>query len=229
MADYLDGTVDEVKEKIRDASDVNYEELLKEEEQGKDRKTVKEFLEKKIGEEVEEEIHEEVEEQEEVEEELVEEIEEETSEGLLGSFNRVQLVSGGALFGIIAGLLVGSLLMPSMGGDQISQTQATEKVEDFLVASGQPEDQISVTAEPKNNMYYINASVDRTVNGTQQTQSQMFYLTTDGKILFPEQVRSPFGAQNVAYDIDQLIQRAQQAEQQPENQTGNNQTTNTTQ
>jgi len=43
----LDGTVDDVKENIRNASNPDYEELLKKEEEGKNRKTIIEFLEKK--------------------------------------------------------------------------------------------------------------------------------------------------------------------------------------
>jgi len=70
----LDGTVEEVKDNIRNASNPDYEELLKKEEEGKNRKTIIEFLEKKIGEEVEEDMNKSEEEQ--VEDELVEEIEE---------------------------------------------------------------------------------------------------------------------------------------------------------
>jgi len=44
----LEGTVDEVKETVRKNPGLDFESLLETEKQGKDRKTVKEFLERRI-------------------------------------------------------------------------------------------------------------------------------------------------------------------------------------
>ena len=218
----LDQNVDEVKKQIRHAEDPDYEELLKQEEEGKDRKTIKEFLQHKI--EVEEEEIEE-----EVEEEIVEEIEEETEGGVLSGFTSPQVLAGGAMIGLLAGLIVGAVAFPMQGG--ISSQQATDRVETLVTASGQySADQVDVTAEMQNNMFYINVTTEVTgPNGTVSTPSQQFYMTTDGEIMFPEVVRTAFGSSRpVKIDVDQAIQAAKQAPQQPSNETGN-QTENTTQ
>jgi hypothetical protein len=218
----LEGTVDEVKQQIRDAEDPDCSELLEEEKEGKDRKTIKEFLQKRIDEDEDaveevEEIQEDMEdEQEEVEEELVEEIEEETSGGLLSGFTGPQLLAGGVMLGLVVGLIVGAVALPM---DQaISPEQAEQDVETLLTASGQlSAEQISIETTERSGMYYMNVTAQsQGVNGTTQTQSQTYYMTTDGSLLFPEVVQSAFGTRPVAIDVEQAIQRAKQQPQQPE-------------
>ncbi|MFB6158355.1 MAG: hypothetical protein ABEJ95_01700 [Candidatus Nanohalobium sp.] len=221
MVDHLDGTVDEVKENIRQAEDVDYEELLRKEEEGQNRKTVVEFLEQKIGEEVEEEIGE----QEEVEEELVEEIEEDTQGGFLSGFTGQQILAGGALFGLVLGLIVGAMAMP--GSSSISQSEASQKVETLLTAGGQlTEDQVSISVEKRSSMYYMNVTAQTVVNGTQRTQSQGYYMSTDGEVMFPEVINSPFGSQPVKIDVDQALERAQSSQTQQSGSQSGNQTGN---
>ncbi|MFB6100720.1 MAG: hypothetical protein ABEK16_05615 [Candidatus Nanohalobium sp.] len=220
----LDGTVDEVKQQIRDAEDPDYSELLEQEKEGKDRKTIKEFLQKRIDDsedEVDEveEIQEEMsDEQEEVEEELVEEIEEDTQGRLLAGFTGPQLLTGGALLGLVLGLVVGAVALPMNPG--ISPDQAEQKVSTLLTAGGQlTADQISIDTMKRGGMYYMNVTAQvQGVNGTTRTQSQAYYMSTSGQLMFPEQIRTPFGAQRVAIDIDRAIAQAQQPEQ-PANQT----------
>lgn len=216
MADYLDGTVDEVKEAIREAENPDYADLLEAEKEGKDRKTVKEFLEKRVDEQ--EEDDEDIEE--EVEEELVEEIEEETEGGLLGSFTRGQLLGGGVMLGVIIGLLAGAFAVPM--NDGVSQAQAEQKATTLLTANGQlSSDQLSIDTEKRSGMYYMNVTAQvEGVNGTMTQQSQAYYMSSSGEMLFPEVVRTPFGTQTVAIDIDQAIQRSQQSRP-PVNETGN--------
>jgi len=219
----LDQNVDEVKKQIRNAEDPDYETLLEQEKEGKDRKTIKEFLQHKI--EAEEEEMEE-----EVEEELVEEIEEETEGGVLSGFTSPQILAGGAMLGLLAGLVIGALAFPMQGG--ISSQQAADRAETLFTASGQySADQIDVTAEPQNNMYYINVTTQTTgPNGTVREGSQGFYMTTDGEALFYESIPTAFGQRRpVRIDIDEALQRAQQP-QEPEQPNGTeNQTGNTTQ
>lgn len=47
-SDVVSGTVEEVKDAVRELDNPNYKAVLKAEKQGKDRKTVKEFLERRI-------------------------------------------------------------------------------------------------------------------------------------------------------------------------------------
>lgn len=209
----LDGTVEEVKQQIRDTEDPDYRKLLEDEKEGKDRKTVKEFLQERIDDD-EEEI------EEEVEEELVEEIEEETEGGLFSAYNSQQVLGGGLAGGLILGFLVSLAavqtgMVPTDGG--ISQVQAEDRVTTLLTAGGQlSEEQISIDTMRRNSMYYMNVTAEvEGVNGSRRTQSQVYYMTTDGEMLFPEVIRSAFGSQRVAIDVDQAITQAQQPAPEP--------------
>jgi len=101
----LDRNVGEVKSSVRDLEDPDYEQLLQLEKDGKDRKTVKEFLEDRLDDE--EETQDSVEEVDEETEEIVEEIEEETSDGLLGSFSKNTVLASGVVLGVLIGLVAG--------------------------------------------------------------------------------------------------------------------------
>jgi hypothetical protein len=198
----LDDTVEEVEKQIRNADDPNYEELLEKEKNGKDRKTIKEFLESKIEGEDEEK-------EEEVEEEVVEEIEEETKGGVLSDLEDTQVLAGGAIIGLVLGLAIGAVYLP-MDSQGISEAEATDKVSTLLTSGQLSAEDVSVSSETRNGMYYINATATQTVNGTERSQSQTYYMTSDGSLMFPEMIQSPLGNQQVAIDVDQAIQRAQQ-------------------
>jgi len=217
----LDGTVDEVKENIRNASNPDYEELLKKEEEGKNRKTIIEFLEKKIGEEVEEDIDKSKEEQ--VEDELVEEIEEETEDGLLGGFTPPQLLTGGALAGILVGLIAGAFLLPGAGGNDVSPAAAQSTVQDLL---GENQNNVTVgQAEKVNGLYRVPLTQEVTQGNETTTQTQNYYLTVDGEKLIPESIQTAFGQQRpVVLDVEQIRESQRQQEQ---NQTTSNQSPET--
>ena len=213
----LDDTVDEVKKQVREAEDPDYEELLEQEKEGKDRKTIKEFLEKRIDSEEDTEDEEQVEE--EVDEQLVEAIEEETTGGLLGGFTRSQVLAGGAMAGLIVGLIVGAMVLPMQQG--ISGQEAADRVETLITAGGQMNaDQVDITSERVNGMHYLNVTATRTINGTERTQSQTYYMTSNGNLMFPEQIQSPLGSQQVAIDVAQALDRANNP-QPPVNETTN--------
>ncbi|MFQ3275684.1 MAG: hypothetical protein ACI9SF_000838, partial [Candidatus Nanohaloarchaea archaeon] len=164
------------------------------EEEGDDRKTVKEFLEKKI------------EKQEEVaEEEVVEEIEEETSGGFLGSFDREKVLVGGVLAGLVIGLVAGFAVNMANSG---SQAEVRDSLNQLFEATGSQPDSLTVTE--RNGMFYatINSSVE-TENGT-RSASQNYFISPDGELLFP--ATNAFGQQSYM-NIDTLIERAQQQQQ----------------
>ena len=214
MEEYLDDTVDEVKKNIRHAEDVDYEELLEAEKNGKDRKTIKEFLENKI------ESAEEA--QEEVEEELVEEIEEETEEGFLGGFAPPQILAGGALAGVLVGLVLGAALLPGMGGggDDIGPAAAQSTVEELLTASGS--NATVSQAEKVNGLYRVNLSQQVTQGNQTTTQTQSYYVTLDGEKLIPSAVQSAFGQPRpVVLDVQDIRENIQRQQEQAQNQTGN--------
>jgi hypothetical protein len=217
----LGDNVDEVKKQIREAEDPDLEELLEKEKNGKDRKTVKEFLEKKIDQQ-EVEI-------EETEDELVEEIEEETEGGLLSDFSRQQVLTAGTLMGLVVGVIVGAVALGDTLADQeITSVQAEDRVEELITAGGQyTADQLDVSAQNQNSMFYINVTADvQSANGT-RTASQTYYMSLDGSLMFPEQIRSPLGSQQVVIDVEDALRNARQPT--PDNQTQTNQTSNTTQ
>lgn len=215
MEEYLDDTVDEVKKNIRHAEDVDYEELLEAEKNGKDRKTIKEFLENKIE-------NAEEEQQEEVEEELVEEIEEETEEGFLGGFAPPQILAGGALAGVLVGLVLGAVLLPGMGGggDDIGPAAAQNTVEELLTASGS--NATVSQAEKVNGLYRVNLSQQVTQGNQTTTQTQSYYVTLDGEKLIPSAVQSAFGQPRpVVLDVQDIRENIQRQQEQAQNQTGN--------
>jgi len=209
----FDGNVDEVKQQIRDLDNPDYEELLEQEKNGKDRKTVKEFIEGRMDTEETNDVSEE-----EVEEDLVEEIEEETSEGLLGGVSPEVVLAAGLAGGLVLGLMLGLVFDVSGADTDISPQEAQDQVESIIELQF---DDYEFTEEPevRNGMYYISANISQQVQAqdSNETQTQEFpqnfYLTTDGALLFPEQQQ--FGQVISPIDVEQEIQRAQQQQQQP--------------
>jgi hypothetical protein len=188
----LDQNVDDVKEAIEDLEDADYQELLDIEKDDKNRKTIKEFLEEKINTE---------------EAEVVEDIEEETEGGFLGSFDREKVLVGGVLAGLVIGLVAGFAFNMADSG---SQAEVRDSLQQFYDASGTSPDSITVTDQ--NGMFYATVNISQeTENGT-QTSSQNFYVSPDGELLFPE-VQSPFLTN--PYRVSDLIEQAQQRQQQP--------------
>jgi hypothetical protein len=188
----LDQNVDDVKEAIEDLEDADYQELLDIEKDDKNRKTIKEFLEEKINTE---------------EAEVVEDIEEETDGGFLGSFDREKVLVGGVLAGLVIGLVAGFAFNMADSG---SQAEVRDSLQQFYDASGTSPDSITVTDQ--NGMFYATVNISQeTENGT-QTSSQNFYVSPDGELLFPE-VQSPFLTN--PYRVSDLIEQAQQRQQQP--------------
>lgn len=225
----LDKNVDEVKKQIRNAEDPDYEELLKQEEEGKNRTTVVEFLEKKIGEEVEEQMNEDEETKEEVEEELVEEIEDETEGGVLSGFTDPQILAGGAIVGLVLGLVVGAVALPAGSQNQITSVQAEERISTLLTAGQTSQDDLDISTEKRNGMFFQNVTITTTVNGTERSQSRSFYMSPDGQKLFRDSIRSPLGgSQRVTIDVERALNSIERRENSP-SEPETNTSTNTTQ
>ena len=209
----LSDNVDEVKDQIREAEDLDLDALLEEEKSGKDRKTIKEFLQKRIDNQ-EEEITE-------AEDEVVEQIEEETEGGLLGGLSRDKVLGAGIAAGLVLGLIFGVAVGYTTGGPDadITADQAEERVSDIV---GLQFDDYSIdSVSTSNGMYYVEATITQEVpatgnqTGTQEREfPQNFYLTLDGSLLFPEQ-QSQLGQVISPIDVDQELQRAQNQTQQP--------------
>ena len=225
-SEILEGNVDEVKDAIRDASDLDLEELLSEEEDGDDRKTVKEFIQSRIdsSEEEEEETAEESEDQEEEEEpeladeEIAREIEEETAGGLFGSFSREMLFAAGIGLGLLIGLAVG-MGTGAFGTGGATPASVQEKVSTLYGTNSQQGDVSVSQPELRSGMYYMNVTVTQQVNGTSQSSTQPVFVTTDGQLMFPE-VRSALFQSPI--NIDQTIAQLQ-AGQNQQGQTGDSQ------
>ena len=202
--DILDNNVDEVKERIRDAVDVDLTELLEAEKDGRDRKTVKEFIESRIssGDDEDSEEEEEV-------DEVVKAVEEETAGGIFGSYSSSSVFAGGLLLGLLVGLVsmgVVSGIGPS--GEEVSSAEAQSTVEQLLNGTGEVSE-----LEERHGLYYFN--VTSTVNTGNETaeQSQSFYMTKDAEIIFPTQLLG----QPSYIDVDQALSQLEESQnQQPE-------------
>lgn len=214
----FDGNVDEVKQQIRDLDNPDYQELLEQEKNGKDRKTVKEFIQKRIDSE-DVEVEEAETSEEEVEEELVEEIEEETSGGLLGGVSPEAVLAAGLAGGLVVGLMLGMVFDLSGADTEITPQEAQDQVESIIELQFD-EFEFTDSPEVRNGMYYISANISQEVQAqdSNETQTQEFpqnfYLTTDGALLFPEQQQ--FGQVISPIDVEQELQRAQQQQNQQE-------------
>jgi hypothetical protein len=228
----LEGTVDEVKDRIRESDDLDLEALLEEEENGDDRKTVKEFIQSRMdGAEEEEEAEEEQEDSEEepelAEEEIAREIEEETSGGLFGSFSREMLFAAGIGLGLLIGLAVG-MGTGAFGTGDASPGQVQQSVQELFQASS-PDADVSVTdPEIRNGLYYMNVSISSEVNGTEQSSSQQVYVTTDGEKMFPvvqsALFQNPIDIEQTKTQLEQTQGQAPQGEESPEDTEETNQT-----
>lgn len=211
--DVLEGTVDEVKDAIRDMDAPDFDALLDAEKEGKDRKTVREFIESQIPEEEEEASEEDSEDlDEEEEEEIVEGIEEETSGGILGSYSGTSLLAGGVILGLVIGFVVAG--MTGASGDAQSNTVSPDLVRDSVeTIAGVGLNTTPEVTEPevRHSMYNMNVSTSiETENGTQST-SQEIYVTLDGEKLFI--VQRQLGQTLMPIDIQQAVAQAEAAEQ----------------
>jgi len=209
--DVLEGTVDEVKDAIRDLEDPDFDALLEAEKEGKDRKTVREFIESRIpSEEASEEDSENLDEEEEAE--IVEGIEEETSGGILGSYSGTSLLAGGVILGLVIGFVAAG--MTGASGDAQSNTVSPDLVRDSVeTIAGVGLNTTPEVTEPevRHSMYNMNVSTSiETENGTQE-QSQEVYVTLDGEKLFI--VQRQLGQTLMPIDVQQAVAQAEAAEQ----------------
>jgi len=200
----LDQNVGEVKSSVRDLEDPDYEQLLQLEKDGKDRKTVKEFLEDRLDDE--EETQDSVEEVDEETEEIVEEIEEETSDGLLGSFSKNTVLASGVVLGVLIGLVAGYGALGA-SSDMASQGEVESTVTELFTALGPDASQFEIADyTQQNGMHYVTLNItQQTQNGT-QTNSRSYYVSPDSDLL----VQTPI---NIADTLEQI--EAQQAQQTP--------------
>ncbi len=200
----LDATVDDVKKQVRDAENPDFEALLEAEEAGKDRKTVKDFLQSKIdSEEVE---------VEDVEDDIVEQIEEDTRGGLLGGFSREALLAAGLAGGLLVGLMFGLVIDFYQADAEISSSEAQDRVESIVELQAE-EYEFTEDPEIRSGMYYVPMELTQTFEEGNETQTedfeQAFYLTTDGVYLFPEQ--QDFTGQVISpIDIDAELEMMEQ-------------------
>ena len=210
----LSDNVDEVEDQIRDAENPDYEALLEEEKSGKDRKTIKEFLQKKIDSQ-ETEVTE-------AEDEVVEQIEEETSGGLLGGLSRDKVLGAGLAAGLVLGLIFGVAVGYATGGPDADIT--SEEAEDRLTQLFEAEqglESFSVdSVNTQNGMYYIESTLEQEVEQENETTTeefpQNFYMTLDGVYLFQEQQNQMTGQVVSPIDIDQTLEQMQGQTEQPQ-------------
>ena len=225
--DILEGTVDEVKDAIRDLDAPDYEGLLDSEKEGKDRKTVKEFIESRLPEDEEEDS-----EDEEAEEEaVVEEIEEETAGGLLGSYSPTSVLAGGVILGLVIGFVAAGFA-PGASSNDTTQVDSDLVRESVQTVAGVGLNVTPDVSEPvvRHSMYNMNVSTSvPTENGTVD-QTQEVFVTLDGEYLFIAQKQ--FGQYVRPINLQNAVQQAQAASQQQDvnqSQTPEGEETNATQ
>lgn len=180
--DVLEGTVEDAKNAIRDMEDPDYEDLLEAEVEGKNRKTLREWLEKEL-EDVE------------YEEGKEEGREEAIQEMFLSSLSPTSALAGGLVVGLIIGLVAASFTPLTQGGqDRVAPSQVQNDVKQLITAGG-----FNGTAEvsepvTRHGLYYVNVTLTQDGQNGTVTNSQDAYVTFDGALLMPIQ-RNPLTGQ----------------------------------
>ncbi|MFB6202946.1 MAG: hypothetical protein ABEK01_00480 [Candidatus Nanohaloarchaea archaeon] len=216
--DLLAGTVDEVKEKIREADNPDLTSLLSDEKEGKDRKTVKDFIESLMeGEEDQEEESSEENPTDEVEEdkeseEPVESATEPSTDFFSGLSSEVVFV-GGITIGLLVGLAVavgsGMMSAPSTTapGGMASVQDVNSSITELLSAGGSMNTTSVTGIEERNGIYEVNLTSQVTVGNQTRTRTTTYYVTGDG-----EKLISGYGIQMV--DIQETIDRVKNSKNQ---------------
>jgi len=199
--DILEGTVDEVKDAIDDLDDVEFEDLLDAEKEGKDRKTIKDHIESLMDDEEDDESP--VEEADESAEEVVEEIEEETEGGFLGSFSKTSVLGGGLILGVILGFAVATFSGGPSGSASPAQVQ--EDVRAIAGAGGFNGTMEITEPEIRHSMYYMNVSMSQQNGNETVSQTQKVYVSLDGQKLFL--VREQLGRTLSPIDIPSTLEQ----------------------
>jgi len=194
----LDQNVEEAKKAIEDLEDPDYEELLETEKQGRDRKTIKEFLEPLTGTS---------EESEEDTEETVETVNEETTENFLDGFSRNQVLSGGLIAGIVLGLIVG-FGFTATDSPQATPQEVEDSINSLFEASGEAEDIEIAEIEQAHGMYYASIEAEVEMENETQTQTETFYVSPDAELLFPEiqdmMMQNPINIEETVTQMEQM-------------------------
>ena len=150
----------------------------------------------------------------------VEDIEEQTEGGLLGSYSKEAVLAGGLMLGLALGLLVGYGAFLSDPGQvhEANPEDVQESVEELLTAGQDLPDLEFSEVERRHGMFYMSVSYEAEVpetdeNGTEtgetttQQQEEVFYVTSDGELLFPEiqnfQFQSPISIQEQLQAIEE--------------------------
>lgn len=186
----LSGKVEEVKERVEDLDDPDFEKLLKLEREDKDRKTVKEYLEN-LRDQAEEAAEEAVgEAEDEAEEELDSEDVEVTGgkpgsvSDSLNSLSPASLLGLGLVAGIVLGAGAAQMFAGGSGGYEASPSAVKGDMQELLSGPNRTVDVGS--ADRQHGMYYFNVSTtQQTPNGT-STSYRQFYVSSDGELLFPD-------------------------------------------
>jgi hypothetical protein len=195
----LSENVKEAKSQIRDLEDPDYNLLYDLETEGKNRKTLVDFLEDKaevnlVTEEDKDDGQQTLSEEESGDDNHIE-VETEKS----SSRNKFLVI--GVLVGLALGLAAGFYLngIQSTGNPQ----QASQTVNQLLSGSFNGTVDAGAPVE-QNGMYFFNVTLTReTVNGT-QTVYQPYYMTKDAELLFPVIQQNPF-VPPVPIDVQQYM------------------------
>lgn len=198
--DVLGSTVEEAKNQIEELEDPDYEKLLELESEGKDRKTLTEWLQDRID-----------------EQDYEVDSGDAVEEGFLESFSPGAVLAGGAAFGLIAGLLVGlvaaSFISTSVTGEATPADveESLQGYADAVAATGQVNSAQVDSVEERNGMYVATVLVEAQQLGTNETQEQEveLYVSPDGQMMFPQSM-------NIKDAINQIGSLQQQQEQLPE-------------
>lgn len=176
--DILEGTVDEAKNTIRELEEPDYEELLEAEIEGKNRKTLREWLENEL----------ERQEYEVGKEDAIQEM-------FLSSLSPTSALAGGLVVGLIIGLIAASFTPLAQGGqDRVAPSQVQNDVRQLITAGGFNGTVDVSQPVTRHGLYYVNVTLTQDSGNGTVTNSQDAYVSFDGALLMPIQ-RNPLTGQ----------------------------------
>lgn len=191
----LDNTVNDAKNQILELEDPDYEKLLELEAEGKNRKTIRQWLEKRLE-----------------EHEYERGAEDTLGDRLLNSFSTSSAIVGGLTIGLIIGIVAAGLVdFPgSMDASADEVERSVQQYIDAVQATGQVEDSEIASVTQRNGMWVVTVSMEaQNMMGEMEEQEVELYTSPDGEILFAE-------GQNIDQVIQQIEMMQQQEEQMPE-------------
>lgn len=186
----LDGTVDEAKSRIKELENPDFERLLDLETEGKNRKTLRNFIENRLE-----------------EQERQKGAEEERQRILSETVSPRSALGGGLVVGALIGVLLGGFLL-SGSVQQGSPGEIEQSIEQYVQQSGVNGTVDVSQAGAEHGLYRFNVTIDP-VQANASTSSTQVYTTRNGELMIPIRTNPLTGQMVSPIPLEQRLSQQQ--------------------